>query len=193
MIKEVKFLKRFENVVVVQKKNGKWRVCMDYTDLNKACPKDPFPSSHIDSLVNSTTWHEILTFIDVSTRFQKIQMEESNQEDMSFMKPTCIYCYTAIPFYQKNKGATYQRLVNKIFKEQIETTMEVYIDDMVVKSKNEKDHAKDLEESLDILEEYNKNLNPTKCHFGVRSGKNPRLHSDQKKDISKLETNKINH
>jgi hypothetical protein len=80
-------------VVVVQKKNGKWRVCVDFTDLNKACPKDPFPLPHIDSMVDATARNELLTFMDASSGFQQIQMEPSDQEDTTFMTPTGIYCY----------------------------------------------------------------------------------------------------
>ena len=75
MIREVKYPKWLANVVVVQKKNGKWRVCVDFTDLNKACPKDPFPLPHIDSMVDATAGHELLTFMDASSGFQQIQME----------------------------------------------------------------------------------------------------------------------
>ncbi|KAM0070937.1 putative nucleotidyltransferase, Ribonuclease H [Helianthus debilis subsp. tardiflorus] len=134
MIKEVKFPRWLANVVVVQKKNGKWRVCVDYTDLNKACPKDPFPLPHIDAMVDATAGHEMLTFMDASSGFQQIQMEPSDQEGTAFMTPTGIYCYTAMPFGLKNAGATYLRLVNMMFKDKLGDTMEVYIDDMVVKS-----------------------------------------------------------
>ncbi|KAK1441334.1 hypothetical protein QVD17_07181 [Tagetes erecta] len=171
MIREVMFPRWLANVVVVQKKNGKWRVCVDYTDLNKACPKDPFPLPHIDSMVDSIAGHEILTFMDASSGFQQIQMEPSDQEDTTFMTPSGIYCYIAMPFGLKNAGATYQRLVNMMFKEKLGDTMEVYIDDMVVKSKRKEDHLKDLEEAFNILDAFNMKLNPSKCHFGVKAGK----------------------
>ena len=88
-----------------------------------------------------------------------------------FITPTCIYYYTTMPFGLKTEGATYQRLVNKMFKEKLGDTMEVYIDDMVVKSKRVDDHLKDLEEAFDILDEYNMKLNTSKCHCGTRLGK----------------------
>ena len=69
MIREVQYPRWLANVVVVQKKNGKWRVCVDFTDLNKACPKDPFPLPHIDSMVDATAGHEMLTFMDASSGF----------------------------------------------------------------------------------------------------------------------------
>ncbi|KAF5796121.1 putative nucleotidyltransferase, Ribonuclease H [Helianthus annuus] len=171
MIREVKFPRWLANVVVVQKKNGKWRVCVDYTDLNKSCPKDPFPLPHIDSMVDATAGHEMLTFMDAFSGFQQIQMEPSDQEDTTFMTPTGIYCYTAMPFGLKNAGATYQRLVNMMFKDKLGETMEVYIDDMVVKSKKAEDHLRDIKGAFDILDQYNMKLNPAKCHFGVGAGK----------------------
>ena len=70
MIKEVKFPSWLANVVVVQKKNGKWRMCVDYTNLNKAYPKVPFPLPHTDSMIDATSGHELLTFMDASAGFQ---------------------------------------------------------------------------------------------------------------------------
>ncbi|KAK9050558.1 hypothetical protein SSX86_029875 [Deinandra increscens subsp. villosa] len=171
MIREVKFPRWLANVVVVGKKNGKWRVCVDYTDLNRACPKDPFPLPHIDSMVDATAGHEMLTFMDATSGFQQIQMEPQDQEDTAFITPTGIYCYIVMPFGLKNAGATYQRLVNMMFKEKLGDTMEVYIDDMVVKSRVTSDHVQDVKDSFDILDKYNMKLNPEKCHFGVGAGK----------------------
>ena len=133
MIKEVKFLRWLANVVVVQKKNDKWIVCVDCMDLNKAFPKDAFPLPHIDSTIDATMGHELLTFTDASPGFQQIQMEPFDQEDTMFITPTCIYCYIAMSFCLKNAGATYQRLVNKMFKEKLGDTTEIYIEYMVVK------------------------------------------------------------
>nr|XP_017250771.1 PREDICTED: uncharacterized protein LOC108221400 [Daucus carota subsp. sativus] len=171
MIKEVEYPEWLANVVIVQKKNGKWRVCVDYTDLNKACPKDPFPLPHIDTMVDSTAGHELLTFLDASSGFNQIQMEPSDAEKTAFITERGIYCYLAMPFGLRNASATFQRLVNKMFKQQIGRTMEVYIDDMVVKSKRAEDHVRDLEEAFDILREFNMKLNPNKCNFAVSSGK----------------------
>ena len=119
MIREVNYPRWLANVVIVKKPNGKWRVCVDFTDLNKACPKDPFPLPHIDALVDATAGHEVLTFMDASAGFQQIRMEPSDQEDTAFMTPEGIYCYIAMPFGLKNAGATYQRLVNRMFKDQL--------------------------------------------------------------------------
>ena len=151
MIKEVDYPEWLANVVIIQKKNGKWRVCVDYTDLNKACPKDPFPLPHIDTMVDSTAGHELMTFMDASSGFNQIQMHPSDAEKIAFVTDMGIYCYLAMMFGLRNAGATFQRLVNKMFKEQIGRMMEVYIDDMVVKSRNASEHIKDLIETFDIL------------------------------------------
>ena len=82
-----------------------------------------------------------------------------------------LYCYNVMPFGLKNAGATYQRLVNRMFVEQIGVNMEVYVDDMLVKSRQQKDHVKDLKECFFILRRNNMRLNPQKCSFGVASGK----------------------
>ncbi|XP_017227992.1 uncharacterized protein LOC108203528 [Daucus carota subsp. sativus] len=122
-------------------------------------------------MVDSTAGHELLTFLDASSGFNQIQMDPSDAEKTAFVTERGIYCYLAMPFGLRNASATLQRLVNKMFKEQIGKTMEVYIDDMVVKSLNAEDHVKHLEEVFDIQRSYNMKLNPSKCNFAVSSGK----------------------
>ena len=170
-IREVLYPDWLANVVVVPKKNGKHRVCIDFTDLNKACPKDYFPLPHIDSLVDATSGHELLTFMDAFSGYNQISMFPPDQEKTSFITNRGTYCYRVMPFGLKNAGAPYQRLVNMMFAEQIGNTMEVYIDDMLVKSLKGNDHVKDLSCSFSIMRKYNMKLNPEKCSFGVTSGK----------------------
>nr|KYP48897.1 Retrovirus-related Pol polyprotein from transposon opus [Cajanus cajan] len=119
-IREIQYTTWLANVVMVKKPNGKWRMCTDYTNLNKACPKDAYPLPNIDRL---------------------------------------------------NAGATYQRLMNKIFKGQIGKNMEVYVDDMVVKSNNLNHHITDLIEVFHQVRHYDMRLNPEKCVFGIAGGK----------------------
>ena len=140
-IREVKYPDWLAIVLVVSKKNGKWRVCIDFTDLNKACPKDPFPLLHIDTMVDATAGHEMLSFLDAYSGYNQILMHHADQEKTTFMTDKGIYCHKVMPFGLKNAGATYQRLVNKMFKEQLGKTMEVYIDDMLVRSKQAEDHV----------------------------------------------------
>ena len=99
-------------MVVVKKKNGKWRVCIDFTDLNKSCPKDPFPLPHIDKLVDATAGHQLMSFMDAFSGNNQILMHPGDQEKTSFMTAKGIYCYKVMLFGLKNAGSTYQRLVN---------------------------------------------------------------------------------
>ncbi|XP_059638944.1 uncharacterized protein LOC132281237 [Cornus florida] len=97
-------------------------------------------------------------------------MDPADEEKTSFVTERGTYCYKVMPFELKNAGATYQRLISKIFKDQIRKTVEAYIDDMVVKSKKKVDHLKHLQDVFDVLRQYGMKLNPTKCSFGVSSG-----------------------
>jgi hypothetical protein len=123
------------NHILVKKKNGKWRMCVDYTSLNKACPKHLFPLPRIDQIVDSTLGCEALSFLDAYSGYHQITMKESYQLMTSFVTPFGIYCYATMPFGLKNAGATYQRCMLTIFGDLIGYTIEAYIDDIVVKSK----------------------------------------------------------
>ena len=98
-------------------------------------------------------------------------MDPSDQEKTSFVTEQGMYCYQVMPFGLKNTGATYQRLINKMFQKQISTSMEVYIDDMLVKSVKARLHVNHLAEAFQVLKDYKMKLNPTKCAFGVSAGK----------------------
>ena len=98
-------------------------------------------------------------------------MKEEDQEKTTFVTSQGLYCYKVMPFGLKNTGATYQRLVNQMFNKQIGRNMEVYVDDMLVKSKEAKTHLADLQEAFDTLRRYKMKLNPAKCLFGVSLGK----------------------
>ncbi|XP_019250965.1 PREDICTED: uncharacterized protein LOC109229871 [Nicotiana attenuata] len=156
---------------MVKKKNEKWRMCVDFKDLNKACPKDSFPLPHIDQLIDATAGHELLIFLDAYSGYNQILMEVEDQDKTTFITHQGTYCYKVMPFGLKNVRATYQRLVTKMFKDQLGKTMKVYIDDMLVKSKRKKDHIDHLKEAFNILRQYDTKLNPKKCTFGVTSGK----------------------
>ena len=155
----------------MKKANEKWRMCVDFTNLNKACPKDSFPLPRINQLVDSTAGHKLLTFVDAFSGYNQIKMAEEDQEKTAFITSQGLYCYKVMPFGLKNVGATYQRLVNKMFNKQIDRNMEVYVDDMLVKSKEELAHLDDLRETFATLKQYQMKLNPGKCVFGVASGK----------------------
>ena len=141
---------------MVKKANGKWRMCVDFTNLNRACPKDSYPLPHIDVLVDSTARHWLLSFMDAFSRYNQIKLDKADQEKMSFRL--------------KNMGTTYQRLMNKMFAHQIGKSLQVYMDDMLVKSLQEDNHLSNLQETFDTLRSYNMKLNPSKCTFRVTTG-----------------------
>ena len=100
---------------MVKKANGKWRICVDFTDLNKACPKDSYSLPRIDQLVDSTVSHQLLRFMDAFLGYNQIKMDETDQEKISFITSQGLFCYKVMSFGLKNVGATYQRLVNHMF------------------------------------------------------------------------------
>ena len=122
-IREVDYPDWLANVVLVKKANGKWRLCIDFTDVNRACPKDSFPLPRIDLIVDATTGHELLSFMDAFSGYNHIIMDPNDQEKTSFLTGQGTYCYQVMPFGLKNAGATYQRLVNKMFQKHIEASM----------------------------------------------------------------------
>ena len=170
-IREVEYPEWLANVVLVKKANGKWGLCIDFTDINKACPKDSFPLPKIDLIVDATAGHELLSFIDTFFGYNQISMDPDDQEKTSFITTHGNYCYRVMSFGLKNAGATYQRLVNRMFQKQIGATMEVYIDDMLVKSTTDELHIAHLSEVFQILRSYNMKLNPAKYAFEVSAGK----------------------
>ena len=135
---------------------------VNFTDLNKACPKDNFPLSRIDQLVDSTAGHKLLTFMDAFSGYNQIKMAKEDQEKTAFITSQGLYYYKVMPFGLKNVGATYQRLVNKMFSQQIGRNMEIYVDDMLVKSKKELAHLDDLKETFTTFKAHRMRLNPTK-------------------------------
>jgi hypothetical protein len=153
-IREVYYPDWLANVVLVKKSNEKLRVCIDFTDLNKACPKDSFPLSRIDMLVDSMAGHGLLSFMDAFSDYNQISIHLVDQEKATFITDQGIYCYQVMPFGLKNAGATFQRLMNKMFREQIGRNMEVYVDDILVKSILPTDHVGDLQEAFRILKKY---------------------------------------
>ena len=146
-------------------------MCVDFTDLNKTCPKDNYLLPRIDQLVDSTAGHKLFSFMDAFSRYNQIRMNEADQEKTSFVTNQGLFCYKVMPFGLKNAGVTYQRLVNHMFRPQIGRNVEVYVDDMLVKSQDEGRHLDDLQETFDTLRQYHMKLNPSKCTFGVSSRK----------------------
>ena len=146
-------------------------VYIDYMDLNKAFPKGCFPFFQIDQLIDATAVYELLSFMDVYSGYNKILMNETNQARTIFTTDQGLYCYRVVHFKLKNAEATHRRLVNKLFTLRIGKSMEVYVDDMLVKNKRASDHIEDLKDCCNVLRQYQMKLNLVKCAFGVESEK----------------------
>ena len=157
--------------MVVKKKNGKWRVCVDFMDLNKACPKDPFPMPRIDQLVDAIVGHPRMSFLDAFQGYHQIPLALEDQEKTAFVTPTGNYHYKVMLFGLKNVGSTYQRMMTRMFEPQLGKNIEIYVDDMVVKSKVVSEHLGDLDDIFDVLRRHKLRLNASKCSFGMGSGK----------------------
>jgi len=170
-IDEAQYTTWLSNVVLVKKANGKWRMCVDYTDLNKACPRDAYPLPNIDRLVDGAAGNKVLSFLDAYSGYNQIPMATADMHKTAFITDDANYFYRVMPFGLKNAGATYQRLMDKVFSHLTGHCVEVYVDDMVVKSPSHHQHAEDLEAVFSALRQYNLRLNPDKCVFGVDRGK----------------------
>ncbi|GJX84004.1 reverse transcriptase domain-containing protein [Tanacetum coccineum] len=142
----------------------------DFKDLNKACPKDGYPLPEIDWKVESLCGFPFKCFLDAYKGYHQIQMIKEDEEKTTFIRSQGIFCYTKMPFGLRNAGATYQRLVDKTFHKQIGRNLEVYVDDLVIKSRTEDEIVKDMEETFQTLREINMKLNPKKCTFGIEKG-----------------------
>ncbi|KAM2246586.1 hypothetical protein ACFXTI_007390 [Malus domestica] len=170
-IREVQYPKWISNIVIVLKKSGQIRVCVDFRDLNDACPNDDFPLPIIEIMVDATTGYEAQSFMDDSSGYNQICMAFEDEELTAFRTPKGIYCYKVMPFGLKNAKATYQRAMQNIFNDMLHKNVECYVDDVVVKTKKRSDHLKDLRVVFERLRKYNLKMNALKCAFGVTSGK----------------------
>ena len=115
-IKAVFYPEWLANTMVMKKKTGKWRVCVDFTNLNKTCSKDPFPMPRIDQLVDATIGHHWMSFLDTFQGYHHIPLTLDDQERIAFVIPIGNYHYKVMPFRLKNASATYQRMMTRMFK-----------------------------------------------------------------------------
>jgi hypothetical protein len=145
-------------------------VCVDYASLNKHCPKDPFPLPHIDQIIDSTAGCARLSFLDAYSGYNQIKLKKEDKEKTAFITPYGVFCYQGMPFSLKNAGATYQRMMQNCLRSQIGCNIQVYIDDVVITTRNEEALISYLAETFDNLNRYKLKLNPIKCSFGVSAG-----------------------
>jgi hypothetical protein len=159
------------NVVMVQKKCGKWRLCIDLTSLNKACPKDNFPLPWIEKIVDSTAGCEVMSLLDCFSGYHQICIKEEDKASTSFITPFDTYCFVRMPEVLKNAGSTFSCLTKKVLENQVGRNIFTYVDDIVVACKSKEDHLADLAETFANMRDARIRLNPKKCVFGVHHGK----------------------
>ena len=142
-------------------------MCVDYSDLNLASPKDNFPLPHIDTLVDNTATNRFFSLMDGFSGYNQIKMAEEDKAKISFTTHWGTYAYDVMPFGLKNADATYQRAMVALFHDMMHKEIEVYVDDMIAKSRTTRDHLVDLRKLFKHLIKYRLRLNPNKCFFGA--------------------------
>ena len=170
-IRPTRYVQWLANIVHVMKKNGKLRVCVDFRDLNVATPKDMYVMPITDMLVDYATNNELLSFMDGIFGYNQNLIAIEDIPKTTFRSPGSIgtFEWLVIPFGLKNASATYQRVMNAIFQDMLGLHMEVYIDDIVLKSKRASEHIDHLRKNLERMRHHQLKLNPLKCAFGVRA------------------------
>jgi len=159
------------NIVPIPKKDGKVRMCVDYRDLNRASPKDNFLLPQIDVLIDNTTNFSLFSFMDDFSSYNQIKMAPEDMEKTMFVTLWGTFSYKVMSFGLKNARATYQRAMVALFHDMMHREIEVYVDDMIAKSKTEEEHLVNLRRLFERLRKYQLRLNPAKWTFGVKSGK----------------------
>jgi len=147
------------------------RVCTNFRDLNKACSKDNFSLPNIDMIIDSLASYEMLSFMGRFLGYNEIKIKESDQHKTTFITPWGNICYKVMPFGLKNTGVTYQRAMKTMFHDFIHKIVEVYVDDILIKSKSKKYNIKDVKIAFESMQQYNLRIKPQKCVFGVSSRK----------------------
>jgi hypothetical protein len=171
VIIDVTYPEWLANTIMVKEANGKWRMCIDFTDLNKACPKDDFPLPRIDSLVDAAASSKLMSLLDCYSGYHQIWMKKEDEPKTSFITPSGTYYYLRMPEGLKNAGGSFSRMTAKVLHSQIGRNVLPYVDDIIVKSTKQENHIADLQETFANLRQAGFKLNPEKCVFGVKKGK----------------------
>jgi hypothetical protein len=169
-IREVVYPKWLSNVVMVRKKNGKWWMCTDFTDLNKCFPKDDFPLTRIDQIVDSAA-SEMMALLDYFSGYHEIWFRPEDEEKASFITPFGTYCYLRMIEGLRNAEPTFYRMAKAALKDQVCRNVLSYVDDIVVVSKKKENYVADLAETFTNMREAKLKLNPEKCVFEITKGK----------------------
>jgi hypothetical protein len=159
------------NPAIVPKANRKLRMCIDYTNLNKACPKDPYPLPRIDRIVDSTSRCDLLFFVDAYSGFHQIKMARNDRKHTTFVTVDGLYCYVVMPYGLLNALPTFAHAMNITLGDLVRDIVEVYVDDIVVKTRESNSLLENLAQVFGKLRATSTKLNPEKCVFGVSAGK----------------------
>jgi hypothetical protein len=171
-IRPCRYAEWISSIVPVQKKDGRWWVCVDFKDLNRSTPKDEYPMPVVETLINAATSNKILSFMDVNVGYNQIFTAPEDIHKTAFRVSGAVglFEYVVMTFGLKNAGATYQRVMNYIYHDLIGKLVEIYIDDVVVKSTSTGGHLEDLCQVFEWTRRFGLKMNPKKCTFGVSAG-----------------------
>jgi hypothetical protein len=166
-IREVKYSQWLANIVMVCKKNGKWRMCTYFTDLKKWCVKDDFPLSKIDQIIESSAGCDIMAVLDYFSGYHQIWLRREDKEKTSLITSFDTYCYMRMLEGLRNIGPTFCRMIKAVFKDQVRRNVLSYVDGIVITAKKNALHISILVETFTNMCEATLKLNPEKCVFGV--------------------------
>jgi hypothetical protein len=169
VIREVMYPKWLANTVPVKNKNGKWRMCIDFTDLNKAAPNDNYPLPRMDQVIDSAASTTIMSLLDCFSGYHQCWMAKEDEENNNFITSFGTFCFVRMPAGLKNAGPTFTRMTGEVFKSQIRRNIQAYVDDL--KSGERSNHMSDLAETFANMRRAGLKLNVEKCVFGVTKGK----------------------
>jgi hypothetical protein len=170
IIREVHYPVWVANVVMVPKKNVNMRMCIDFTELNKACPKDPYPLPRIDVIIDQAAGCDMLSVLDCFSGYHQVWMRKEDEAKTGFTTPFGIFCFVRMLEGLRNVGSTFNRMMKLILGNQLGRNASAYVDDIVIMSEKEKYHIADLTETFDNMRRNGLKLNPEKCIFGIRRG-----------------------
>lgn len=171
VIRPILYPEWLANTIPVKKKNGRWRMCINFIDLNKACPKDDYPLERVDKIVDDAANSEMLSLLDFLSGYHQIRIKKEDEGKTGFVTSFGTFCFVRMPEGLKNTGQTFSRMNAIILAKQLHRNILAYVDDIVIKSDQRADHVRDLAETFINLRAANLKLNPEKCVFGVQRGK----------------------
>jgi hypothetical protein len=173
-IRPCRYVEWVSNIVTVEKKNtGKIRVCINFHNLNKATLKDEYPMPIANMLINNASGHRVINFLNGNAGYNQFFMAEEDMSKIAFRCPGFIdlFKWVVMTFGLKNVGTTYQRVMNLIFHDMLGIILEIYIDDVVVKSGSMDNHLADLLLTLERMRRYGLKMNPLKYAFDMLVGR----------------------